>query len=43
MTGRHHDDICHPGIAMLILLADGLLQGGPDGFRPPQLDPIIRA
>ena len=42
-AGSTHGDICHPAIATLILLAGGLLQGGPDGIRPPRLDPITRA
>jgi hypothetical protein len=43
VVGGAHGDICRPEIATLILLAGGLLQGGPDGIRPPRLDPIIRA
>jgi hypothetical protein len=42
-VGGTHDDICHSAIATLILLAGGLLHGGPDGIRPPRLDPIARA
>ena len=38
-----HRDIHHREIATLILLAGGLLQGGPDGIRPPRLDPLARA
>jgi hypothetical protein len=38
-----HRDIHHREIATLILLAGGLLQGGPDGIRPPRLDPLVRA
>jgi hypothetical protein len=41
--GGTHGDICHPGIATLILLAGGLLQVGPDGIRPPRLDPLSAA
>jgi hypothetical protein len=41
--GGTHEDICHPGIATPILLAGGLLQGGPDGIRPPRLDPLSAA
>jgi hypothetical protein len=41
--GGSHGDICHPGIATLVLLAGGLLQGGPDGIRPPRLDPLSAA
>jgi hypothetical protein len=40
--GDAHGDIGHPAIATLILLAGGLLQGGPDGIRPPRLDPVSR-
>ena len=36
-AGSTHGDICHPAIATLLLLAGGLLQGGPDGI-PPRLD-----
>ena len=42
-VGGAHGAIQHREIATLILLAGGLLQGGPDGIRPPRLDPIIRA
>ena len=38
-----HRDIHHREIATLILLAGGLLHGGPDGIRPPRLDPLARA
>jgi hypothetical protein len=38
-----HSAICRPDIATLILLAGGLLQGGPDGIRPPRLDPLLGA
>ena len=38
-----HCDIHHREIGTLILLAGGLLQGGPDGIRPPRLDPVYRA
>jgi hypothetical protein len=41
--GGTHGDICHAGIATLILLAGGLLQGGPDGIRAPRLDPLSAA
>jgi hypothetical protein len=38
-----HRDIHHREIATLILLAGGLLQGRPEGIRPPRLDPLVRA
>src|SRR5262245_7262660 len=41
--GGIHDDVSHPAVAALILLAGGLLRGGPDGIRPPRLDPVTRA
>jgi hypothetical protein len=31
-----HRDIHHPEIATLVLLAGGLLEGGPEGARPPR-------
>jgi hypothetical protein len=34
-----HRDIHHPEIATLVLLAAGLLQGGPEGVRRPPLSP----
>ena len=37
-----HRDIYHREIATLILLAGGLLQGGPEGIRSSRLDPIAR-
>jgi hypothetical protein len=37
-----HRDIHHPEIAMLVLLAAGLLQGGPERVRRPPLSPWSR-
>jgi hypothetical protein len=37
-----HRDIHHPEIANLVVLAAGLLQGGPDGLRPRPHDPLSR-
>ena len=34
-----HRDIYHDEIATLVLLAAGLLTGGPDGLRTPRLSP----
>jgi pimeloyl-ACP methyl ester carboxylesterase len=38
-----HRDIHHREIATLILLAAGLLQGGPQGVRPPRTRPLAVA
>jgi hypothetical protein len=35
-----HRDIYHDEIATLVLLAAGLLTGGPDGARPPAISPF---
>jgi hypothetical protein len=35
-----HRDIFHPEVATLVLLAAGVLVAGPDGLRPPPLDPL---
>jgi hypothetical protein len=37
-----HRDIHHPEIANLVVLAAGLLQGGPEGLRPRPRDPLAR-
>jgi hypothetical protein len=42
-VGAAHRGIHHREIATLILLAGGLLQGGPDGIQPSRLDPLARA
>ena len=41
-VGAHHD-IHHAEIATLVLLAAGLLQGGPDGVRAPRAQPLALA
>jgi hypothetical protein len=38
-----HRDIHHREIATLVLLAGRLLEGGPDGIRPPRRAPRARA
>jgi hypothetical protein len=38
-VGTHHD-IHHPEITTLVLLAAGLLEGGPDGVRAPRAQPL---
>ena len=35
-----HRDIHHPEVAALILMAAGLLEGGPEGARPRRLTPL---
>jgi hypothetical protein len=35
-----HRDIFHTEVGVLVLLAAGLLQGGPDGVRMPPLSPL---
>jgi hypothetical protein len=37
-----HRDIHHAEVANLVLLAAGLLVGGPDGIRPVPLDPVLQ-
>jgi hypothetical protein len=41
-VGAHHD-IHHPEIATLVLLAAGLLEGGPEGVRAPRAQPLALA
>jgi hypothetical protein len=41
-VGAHHD-IHHAEIATLVLLAAGLLQGGPEGVRAPRVEPLALA
>jgi hypothetical protein len=36
---RAHDDILHPEVATIVLMAAGLLVGGPDGPRPKPVVP----
>jgi hypothetical protein len=38
-----HRDIHHQEVATLILLAAGLLEGGPDGVRPPRTQALAFA
>jgi hypothetical protein len=37
-----HRDIHHAEVANLVLLAAGLLVGGPDGIRPVPFDPVLQ-
>jgi hypothetical protein len=38
-----HRDIHHREVATLILLAAGLLEGGPEGVRPPRAQALTLA